>query len=638
MHNPIYDGRRSPAPERIALKAGPLDMIYEHGSLRYIRLGEHEIIRTIYAAVRDEQWRTVTAEIHDLSIEHGDDGFTVTFTSDHQLDDVHFVWRGQINGSADGTISFAFDGEALTTFKRNRIGFCVLHPLTLAGHEMTVTHTDSTQETVTLPRHISPDAPAQDIRTLTHTVIDGVRAAVTMEGDVFEMEDQRNWTDASFKTYGTPSALPKPVLVEAGTRIEQRITLRLEGDAPQVDRTPPPAVLTFDLSQHVPLPEIGLCVSSSDDAAMTQRQRDRLRLLNLAHLRVDVDAGANAESTLRDGVQQAQDLGVALEIALHLGDDAAGQLGRVRDVVTALKPRIARWLIYQAGEPTPSRGILESAREALVALGAPVGGGTTGYYINLNQNRPPADLLDAVSYAVSPQVHAFDHSTMIETLATQTLMVGSARRIVPDARVAVGPVTLKAEGQSAEDDRAAREEGRLPISVDPRQMSLFGAGWTWGSIMALAQGGADSVTYYETIGWRGVIERESGSPLPEQFESAAGGVYPMYHVFEVVGTFAGGSVSAAHASDSLRFGGAALVKDDRECVLLVNYTDAPLTLILNGLEGEFAVRYLDANTAEQATRAPEAFTHAMGQRLTAVNGATVTLPPFALLRLDALNL
>ena len=40
-----------------------------------------------------------------------------------------------------------------------------------------------------------------------------------MEGETFETEDQRNWSDASFKTYGTPLHLPFPVEVEEGTRV-----------------------------------------------------------------------------------------------------------------------------------------------------------------------------------------------------------------------------------------------------------------------------------------------------------------------------------------------------------------------------------------------------------------------------------
>ena len=37
-----------------------------------------------------------------------------------------------------------------------------------------------------------------------------------MEGDTFEMEDQRNWSDASYKTYVRPLALPWPYVLPAG--------------------------------------------------------------------------------------------------------------------------------------------------------------------------------------------------------------------------------------------------------------------------------------------------------------------------------------------------------------------------------------------------------------------------------------
>lgn len=41
------------------------------------------------------------------------------------------------------------------------------------------------------------------------------------------MEDQRNWTDSSFKTYCTPPQLPYPGKVAAGTRISQTVRLTL---------------------------------------------------------------------------------------------------------------------------------------------------------------------------------------------------------------------------------------------------------------------------------------------------------------------------------------------------------------------------------------------------------------------------
>ncbi len=73
------------------------------------------------------------------------------------------------------------------------------------------------------------------------------------------------------------------------------------------------------------------------------------------------------------------------------------------------------------------------------------------------------------------------------------------------------------------------EPGELPPQVDVRQMSLFGACWTAGSFKYLAEAGTQSITFYETTGWRGVMETEAGSPLPELFRSLPGTVFPMYH-------------------------------------------------------------------------------------------------------------
>ena len=50
-----------------------------------------------------------------------------------------------------------------------------------------------------------------------------------MEGDAFEMEDQRNWTDASYKTYVRPLALPWGYTLAKGSRHEQSVRLSFTG-------------------------------------------------------------------------------------------------------------------------------------------------------------------------------------------------------------------------------------------------------------------------------------------------------------------------------------------------------------------------------------------------------------------------
>ena len=66
--NIIYYGRADDLPRRIILSAGPLTAEFETGDLRYIRLGDREIIRRIYAAVRDRNWRTISGQISDLTV------------------------------------------------------------------------------------------------------------------------------------------------------------------------------------------------------------------------------------------------------------------------------------------------------------------------------------------------------------------------------------------------------------------------------------------------------------------------------------------------------------------------------------------------------------------------------------------
>ena len=67
----LYYGRDVELPEPVVLQAGPLALTYENGDLRYIRLGDCEILRRIYVAVRDRNWGTVPPVLSDLQVNHG---------------------------------------------------------------------------------------------------------------------------------------------------------------------------------------------------------------------------------------------------------------------------------------------------------------------------------------------------------------------------------------------------------------------------------------------------------------------------------------------------------------------------------------------------------------------------------------
>ena len=68
MRHLIVLGSEEPPAPRWRLQAGPLAMWFEPETvfLRRISLGQTEIIRGIYAAVRDRNWGTVPPRISNL--------------------------------------------------------------------------------------------------------------------------------------------------------------------------------------------------------------------------------------------------------------------------------------------------------------------------------------------------------------------------------------------------------------------------------------------------------------------------------------------------------------------------------------------------------------------------------------------
>ncbi len=650
-----YDGNARPAPPAQPLRAGPLTLVLDGVDLRYIRFGDRELLRRVYVAVRDRNWDTVPATLSNVLLDTSADAFTLSFAAAHRDGPIDFTWHGTITGHADGTVTYAMDGEARDTFLKNRIGFCVLHPMACAGQPCTVTKADGAVEQAAFPRFIAPHQPFVDFQAIAHEVAPGVRVEVRLDGDVFESEDQRNWTDASFKTYSTPLRQPYPVEVPRGARIRQSFALALHhgqgahspDDAPARVTARDEDVVSFDIDPTAvhALPRLGLGMASHG-RPLGEDEVECLRALRLSHLRVDLNLGDLAyRDRLALATREARVLGAQLEAALFLSVDAERELDGLTEAVRAHGPDVVRWLVFHKDEKSTAGRWVRLARQALghACPGALFGGGTNAYFAELNRSRPPLDALDLVSYSINPQVHAFDNASLVETLAAQAATLESARQFCGALPLAVSPVTLRPRfNPNATGPEPAPAADQLPPQVDPRQLSLLGAGWTAGSLASLARGGAASATYYETTGWRGVLEVEEGSPLPSLFPSSPGMAFPLYHVLADVGELAGAIVVGGVSSDSLRVDGLALRDEGadedggRTRILLGNMTGRPVDVRVGPLDAEAMwMRSLDEHSFERATRDSAAFRREPGDRHACAGGSLrLTLLPYAIARID----
>lgn len=638
----IYYGKDEPLPDRKELRAGPLSLIFEAGDLRYIRLGNREILRRVYVAIRDRNWNTLPSVLSNLQVEHTNDSFHITYNVENRKGGIDFFWKGTIIGDAQGTITFIMEGQARSTFLRNRAGICVLHPMReCAGLPCRVEKVDGTVELGEFPKYISPHQPLIDVRAISHEVVPNLRADVQFDGDIFEMEDQRNWTDASYKTYCTPLRIPYPVEIRAGTIISQTVTLTLTNS--RISVRPRDTGLTFSISSYsdVRLPRIGL-VLADHGQPLTQKELERLKKLNLSHLRVDVNlTHLNYDSVLYRANCEAKALGVPLEIALTLSDAAVRELSRLEAVLEKVKPDVCTWLIFHISEESTSEKWVILARKSLrrYAADVKIGAGTNAFFTELNRGRPPVSALDLVCYSMNPQAHAFDNASLVETLEAQASTVESARQFVGGLPIAVTPITFKARfNPVAAGPEPQLSPGEMPAPVDVRQMSLFGAGWTVGSLKYLSESEVFSVTYYETTGWRGVMESEDGSLLPEKFLSYPGWVFPTYHVFADVGEFSGAMVVPTTSSDALRLDGIALHKNGTTRILLANLTSESQQVTVHNMAQTVTLRELNENNAQKAMASPETFLEESGERLqTAAGNLELGLLPYTIARIDVAN-
>jgi hypothetical protein len=647
----IWYGVDRPPEETRELHAGPVTVLLDGIDLRYVRLGSLETVRRISVAVRDQNWNTIPGQHRITRVEQQADSFLVEFAVEHKAHDIDFAWQGRITGSPDGRIRYEMDGEAKSHFRYNRIGLCILHPFKECAGRPYVARTPQGEVRGTLPREIGPQRFEQGVYvplfpSFSHLAVDlegGAQANMTFEGDLFEMEDQRNWTDASFKTYSTPLALGFPHEAPVGKRIAQSFSIEITGiPASQAGGTQVPC-LTLGQSTFRHLPALGFSLNS-DDMALTELEIERLRLLRPDHLRVDLHLNRDYAPRLDAAIAACQALDCALEVALFISEEMTDALA---DLASQLRKRVrvARFLVLREGSKTATAtettdpGLVALARRYLQACApqALFAGGTDMYFCELNRTRPQAGAMDAVSYTIIPQVHAFDERSLVETLEAQAETVRSAQAFANGRPVIVSPITLKRRyNPNATTAEAEKAPDELPDAVDPRQLSLLGAGWTAGSIKYLAESGASSLTYYEATGWRGLMERAAGSPLPERFPSVPGMVFPLYHVFADIAEWKDGTLIACTSNLPLNVTGLAIERGGSLHLLVVNLTASEQRVEVGPLAvSQVALRTLDSASAQQAMQEAEQFRQRRQYQELEGDTLVLILAPYATARVDA---
>jgi hypothetical protein len=461
------------------------------------------------------------------------------------------------------------------------------------------------------------------------------------------MEDQRNWGDASYKTYQRPLAKPWPYTLAKGSRHEQSVRLNIAGSMATAAVSDPASVaVALGGKSGQRLPSIGIGVPA-EEARHALDAIDLLRRLVPRLLLCHVDARQaldHAALAAYRNLAEATGAELGLEIVIPGSTDPAVELKAVAVAVSEanLKPATVAvspasdLMSHQPGHEDPmvppATVVFAAARAAFP--GVRLGGGMFSYFTELNRKRPPLGLLDFVTHTTCPIVHAADDRSVMETIEALPAIIASTKALSGGAAYRIGPSAIGCRqnpyGKGTLDNPGG---GRVCLArVDPRQRGLFGAAWTLGYLAAAARGGIEAVTLGATTGPFGFIYRRTAYPQPHFDELEGPAFYPAFQVMAGLAAQSGRVMIEATPSRAGAVAALAYGADGRTVVWLANLTSQKLTVALDGLpKGEGRAAVIDAASFARVTTDPNAL-DALAQTLV---GGQVVLDAYAVARVEA---
>jgi D-apionolactonase len=284
------------------------------------------------------------------------------------------------------------------------------------------------------------------------------------------MEDQRNWSDASFKTYPRPHAWPKPYLLKAGEEVSHSIEICFEPPLTANRILPPSAApATF----QVTLPKIGVMASTEPFEDLSAIQS-----IGFHHVGVLIDS---------DNHDWRDDLAQQLDVADAIG--APVQLFIRGELPTHLPAELAPIEVV-LGDVGTRPWSMERVQEVANRFpGIPIVAASPDNFTELNRDHVASTGLTGYGFGVNPQVHAFDDRSIFEATETLSTLTENCRGLgLP--WVSIGPITFEPRHWST----------RTP---DPRLSTPFHTAWWLRCILHFSIAGADRVTIGFSHGPRG---------------------------------------------------------------------------------------------------------------------------------------
>lgn len=534
----------APASARTVRK-GDLSLLLDGETIRSLSWKGVEFVRGITWPVRDESWITLAPEIVSENLDDEADPA--------RYEQVFSVGKGALSCrlaaafGSDGTVTADIEMTANRDFKTNRAGFTILHPLDgVAGRPLVIRHSDGSEERSVFPKHISPGQPAIDIVGLRHA-IKGVEVDISFSGEIFEMEDQRNWTDASYKTYCVPLAFPFTYTISKGETVRQGVRISV-GGSPEGGIGE--ARDKVEIVRDGDFPEIALALEKGWEPARKSVGAIAKTGVKSLQVRIGPDIDKNfldAARNLGEALNASFDVEIVLaqeaepEACLRQAANILDEAGIVPKRVIALPELYLK--SYQPSGPWPegptpgdciaaARSVFGSAR---------IGGGVLTNFTEFNRCRPNPAQCDYVTHSTTAIVHAADDRSVSETIEAMPYVFDSAAHAANGKPYRLGMTTIGMRSNpygAGVADNPEQVRGTMAM-YDPRQRGLFAAAFAVSAVAAMQGFPVEVVALAGPAGPFAIVAEPQPVPRPYYDKSPGAAVYPVYHVVRATAAMSG---------------------------------------------------------------------------------------------------
>lgn len=475
------------------------------GDVKNLRFAGQEVIRSIGYVVRDGNWGTLKQRHDEPQIEQTDQALVMRLTSRCKAEDGSTLTiERTLRLGADEPLTFSAracpDGDMQTA----RSGFTVLYPLKgVSGSPVTVTAPDGGETHDRFPLLIEPWQPFKNIGRLQYQHAAGLQVTTDYQGDIFEMEDQRAWSDGSYKVYSRPLEKPWPYTLAAGDAFSQTVTVAASAQG-ETQAVAPPARQSAALPNRIPA--IGLLITEAqcqDMAAVARAIAQLAPQYLLAHYAPGDNSG-DFLTQLAQLQRRLPDTPLLLEYVLPVqqGEQFAGHLVQLKAEINACRLQLAALIPSPAPDLTstppgsqwpwcpPLTDIYRQARTLFPDL--QLGGGMLSYFTELNRKRPPVAEVDFITHATCPIVHAADDRSVMQTLESLPFITDTTRSFIgTETPYLLGPsmISMRSNPYGTSVYPNPQHVRLTMTNADVRHRGLFYASWLVGYLAGLAQSG-----------------------------------------------------------------------------------------------------------------------------------------------------